>query len=81
MSEDIKRKLFGAVIAFDTPYESQISIAARDVEHAKELLTELFKDRENLRIIDVFDLADIAGHEVVVEALDVIDIPNKDQLN
>ena len=69
MEED-KRKLFAAVIAFDTPYESQVSIAARDVEHAKELLKDLFKDRENLRIIDIFDMANLDAVKTIEEIED-----------
>jgi len=68
--EEDKRKLFAAVIAFDTPYESQVSIAARDVEHAKELLKDLFKDRENLRIIDIFDMANLDAVKTIEEIED-----------
>jgi hypothetical protein len=62
------RRVFYCTIAFDNPMEAQLSIAARDEAHCKQLLEEQFRERKNLRIIDIFDAVALEKMQIELEA-------------
>ena len=53
-SED-NRVIFLALVSFDIPQAGTTQIYARDVEHARELLTEAHKGMKSFVIHDIFD--------------------------
>jgi len=88
-SEVEVRKVYGVVMSFKAPFEGTTTIAARDVDHARALIMEQFKDHQDLRIIDIFDVSGLKqpaegtkDGQLLLEGLDYSDItPNPDKLN
>ena len=48
------RQIFYATIKFDNPFEAVVTIAAKDENHARELVLKQFDQRKNLEIVDIF---------------------------
>jgi len=49
------RNMYIALISFEIPQAGTTQIFARDIEHARELLTEAHKEVKSFTIHDIFD--------------------------
>ena len=57
------REMYQVMVSFDNPTEGVVSVAARDADHAKELVAKQFENRKNLVIVDAFKVADVRQPE------------------
>lgn len=54
---DLKKRVpFFALVRFDEQTNQGLTVAATDIEHAKTLTREFFKDKRNVEIIDIYDM-------------------------
>ncbi len=65
-----KRKYFVAYISFQIPQAGPAQIAARDKDHARELLTEAHKNVLGFTIVDIFDADEIEQLAQATEGTD-----------
>lgn len=71
------REVYNVVISFDVPNEGIVSIPARSQDHAALLITDQFKNRKNLNIVDVFKMSDVKmpALDPVVEDTQIVETP------
>jgi hypothetical protein len=69
------REVYNVVVSFDVPNEGIVSIPARSADHAALLITDQFKNRKNLNIVDVFKMSDVKmpSLDPVIEDAQVIE--------
>lgn len=55
-----EHRIFIVSVSFFAPMEGTFQIAASDLEHARAIITEQFKNRDKLNIVSIIDAASIA---------------------
>lgn len=48
------RKLYNVAVSFFVPQEGTVTIAARDEQHAREVIAELMTNQKDVNIVDVY---------------------------
>lgn len=64
------RELFNVSLSFFVPQEGTVTIAAKDKNHAVELILELMKNYKDVQIVDVYPLSSVNMMEDEEEAED-----------
>ena len=72
------QKPFEVLVSFLTPVEGNVTVAATSEEQAKELALELFKEKQDLKIIQIFDSNEVFAeqHKMLAVMQDEGLVPN-----